>query len=130
MRTVVTLDITDEQRSQLACLLAGKAVKRLATREEIRDYVLGSIARLSEVKSELEQGAVLVQPARAPASASNHLTAFNPKEAEQIVALRAAGKSDSYIAGWLKPGRFSKFSRPAAQSAVAEISIDSGDPSP
>ena len=46
MKTVIRLDVTDAQRNALARLLAGKDVKRLATREEVADYVAGIVERL------------------------------------------------------------------------------------
>ncbi len=39
MKTIVHLDLDDDQRRQVASLLAGKPVKRLATRQEIVKFV-------------------------------------------------------------------------------------------
>jgi hypothetical protein len=46
MKMNLNLTITDEQRNVLACLLAGKDVKRLATRDDVAGYVLGMLAGL------------------------------------------------------------------------------------
>lgn len=48
MKTVIRLDVTDEQRNALAQLLARKPVKRLATREEVDAYVQGIVAQLAD----------------------------------------------------------------------------------
>lgn len=127
MKTLVTLDISDEQRNNLACLLAGKHVKRMATREEIRDFVNGAIARLNEVKADLERG---VTPLPSPTVSVHHgVEARSAKEAEQVEKLRAEGRSDGYIIGWLKVGRKTPFIRQGPAVAV-EISIESEEPSP
>jgi len=127
MKTVIALDISDEQRNNLACLLSGKLVKRLATREEVRDYVNGAIERLSEAKADLACG--LTPHSSSEATVHQGVIARTAQEAEHIAKLRAQGRSDSYIIGWLKPGRNSPFTRTSAAAPV-EIIVDSEDPTP
>ena len=46
MKTNVSIELDDEQRNRLACELAGKPVKRMATRQEVRDLVVAVVAGL------------------------------------------------------------------------------------
>jgi hypothetical protein len=89
MKVALSIEVTDEQRKQLSSLIAGKAVVRLATREEVREFVNGALATLSS--------------ADVPQSNSS------PRGGDEEVAakLRAEGKSESYIRGWLSVGRVS-----------------------
>jgi hypothetical protein len=40
----VRMELNDAERSQLACMIAGKAVKRLATRKEVSEFCHGALA--------------------------------------------------------------------------------------
>ena len=46
MKTIVTIELSDEERSYLADLIDGKHTKRLAKREEIKDIVKKHFANL------------------------------------------------------------------------------------
>jgi len=43
MKTNIGIDLTDDQRNSLACLLAGKSTKALVTRAQVTDLVRGFI---------------------------------------------------------------------------------------
>ena len=45
MKTIVHIDLNDAELNRLACRLAGKEVKRTATRKEGQTFVQGSIDR-------------------------------------------------------------------------------------
>ena len=99
MKTVIRLDVTDEQRRSLACLLAGKEVKRLATRDEVASYVLGMMGglhRATPLEAPTPEAAEVVRAQR---------SAMAPGEEREAERLRAEGKCDSYIRGWIAAGR-------------------------
>ena len=79
----IRIEISDEQRNTLACAIAGKAVKRLATREDVTAYVEGAIARI-EVKAEDSVDSQLARPLPI------------------VERLRAEGRSDDYITSYLR----------------------------
>lgn len=53
----IRLEVTDEQRVNLASLLAGKLVKRLATRAEFNEFVAAHVARLNGEQGQAEKPA-------------------------------------------------------------------------
>ncbi|MDJ0905382.1 MAG: hypothetical protein QNI96_05140 [Woeseiaceae bacterium] len=98
MITNLRLDLTDRQRNDLACMLAGKKVARLATRAEITDYVTGLLER-----SLCESTAVRATPESPVRQQLAGALSFD--EQQLVEQLRAAGKNDSYIRGYIKAGR-------------------------
>ena len=46
MKVALSIEVTDQQRNALAVRLSGKEVKRLATRDEVRDFLLSALTGL------------------------------------------------------------------------------------
>lgn len=93
MKVALSIEITDEQRNALAIALAGKETKRLVTRDEVREFLEGAIASL---------GAPAVV---GDAVGFARTTVLSPAEEELVEKLRAEGRSDGYIVGYIKAGR-------------------------
>ena len=102
MKCNIKLDVSDQQRNALACLLAGKAVKRLATREDVLSFVQGAVAGLSQETPTLPLGSPSV-PAAAPSGALR--APLSPAELATVAELTKAGRSPGYIRGWIYAGR-------------------------
>ena len=100
MKCNVNLDLSDELRNALACLLDGKHTKRLATRKEVAQYVIGAVEAAGAAPG--DEPVLIDAPAR-PSSAMRAPLS----EAEQAEARRLAseGKSPGYIRGWIYAGR-------------------------
>lgn len=98
MKTNISLNLSDQQRNDLACLLAGKKVKRLATRKEIVEFTTGLIER--NLINAIGVKAIPESPARQALAG-----ALSADEQGLVEHLRAQGKSDSYIRGYIKGGR-------------------------
>jgi len=75
MKVNVKLDINDTERDMLADYIDGETSKRLATRKDVNSFIQGCIDAAYELNDAPEN------------------------EAEK---LRAAGRSDGYIRGWLQ----------------------------
>lgn len=93
MKVNVNVEIGDAQRNVLATLIVGKPIKRLATRDEVRDYVAGCIASLVEDGVATEPTAVVSIPLR-PASTGD-LSVIDPEDEEIL-----RGKDPGYVVGW------------------------------
>lgn len=93
MKVNVNVEISDAQRNVLAQAIDGKPIKRLATRDEVRDYVAGCIASLVEAGAVTEPTAVASTPLR-PAS-TNDLSVIDPEDEEIL-----RGKDPGYVVGW------------------------------
>lgn len=96
MKTNVSIELTDEQRSTLANIIDGKSNKRLATRKEVVDlctqYIAGLVGEnASEAPSEPQNRVVL-------ATCQNNFDPSLTPDAED--RQRLAGKSAGYIRGW------------------------------
>ena len=96
MKTNVSIELTDEQRSTLANIIDGKTNKRLATRKEVVDlctqYIAGLVGEnASEAPSEPQNRVVL-------ATCQNNFDPSLTPDAED--RQRLAGKSAGYIRGW------------------------------
>ena len=92
------MTITDEQRQQLASHIAGKPVKRLATRKDICAFLDGCL----QATFEISDSPAPAQPAASPPRRAPQLSA---DEESEIQRLRKEGKSDNYIRGWIQVGR-------------------------
>ena len=93
MKVALSIEITDEQRNALASAITGKETKRLATRDEVREFLEGAIASL---------GASAVV---GDAAGFARTTVLSPAEEELVGKLRAEGRSSGYIVGYIKAGR-------------------------
>lgn len=97
----VRIEISDEQRRLFASRLAGKPVRRLTTRKDVVSFVEGCIAGACDATTCADD----IQTE----SANSNLTA---EERQTVTQLRAEGKDDGYIIGWLIGGRRTGAARP------------------
>jgi hypothetical protein len=99
VRIALSLDVTDKQRRALAQLVAGKPIKRLAGRDEFRDFITGFLDELAHVDA--------VEPEVSVVRAAGPISARTFTDAEDRLAaeLRGAGKCESYIRGYILAGR-------------------------
>lgn len=96
MKVNVNIEIDDARRNALAQLLDGKPVKRMATRDEVRDLVVALIESLA--------AAQVYPPAPVPEARTNHPAhdALPAAASARIEELRAEGKGEDYIQSWLR----------------------------
>lgn len=95
MRVNANIEISDEQRNVLARLIDGKQVKRLATRDEVRDYVAGCIASLVEASEATDTEHVAAQPIPLRSPSTGDLLRIDPEDEERL-----KGKEPGFIMGW------------------------------
>jgi len=93
MKVRITLDVTDAQRRAIACRLAGKPVKRHATRKDVESVVHAAladyVADASEAHHELTEGPLAgVKLPRAQQVAVDYFTTVR---GYQVVSARWAG---------------------------------------
>ena len=96
--------ITDEQRTHMRTALTGKATKRMISRAEIADFLQGCLANMcvdSDALTGETVGDMHVEDTM-PKFAGLRL---KPDEEQTVESLRAEGKTDSYVRGWLQVGR-------------------------
>lgn len=117
MKTNLKLDVADAQRNALACLLAGKQVKRLASREEVGEFVQGALAGLERIGTMIPASgpkvadfpAAVERAARGAGEATPEVeamrVAYRPEEAREVARLLAEGRSEGYVRGWVYAGR-------------------------
>jgi hypothetical protein len=97
MITNIRLELDDDARRALASLIAGKPVKRLATRAEVCDFVRGSVDALVDgMANDLNLAGA--QPKAEVSTASR----LSPQEVAGVERLRKQGHNDSYIRGQLQ----------------------------
>lgn len=102
MKVNLSLEITDGARNALGQLLRGKPGKYLATREEVKAFMLGTVAGLIRLQPSHGLGeatpaaAATVEAIRAP---------LTPAEEKVAAKLASEGKSPGYIRGWIYAGR-------------------------
>ena len=94
MKVNVKLSLSDEERNIMAVNISGKDSKRMVTRAEVNEFVQGCMDCITD--------AIIGQPVTEMKPAKNPLSSDEQAEVER---LRAMGKSDSYIRGWLQVGR-------------------------
>lgn len=99
MKCNVKLDVNDAQRVGLASLLAGKPVKRLATRDDVAGFIIGMMAALQESAYDDEPTPERVRAVAAVGKG------YTPEEARKYDALIAAGKPEGYARGWIAASR-------------------------
>ena len=90
MRVNFNFEVTDEQRDIIRTRIEGKVTQQLATREMLCDFLQGCLDSLAQPEPE--------KPLVTRAQLSKH-------EADQVEKLRAEGKDESYIRGWVQVGR-------------------------
>ncbi len=115
MKTVIRLDITDAQRNALAQLLAGKPVKRLATREEVAAYVVGLADQLGAgtppVIDDTPPPPCFKPKPEVADIPTDELVQANRAASSAIVAGRLTEEGRvSYVRGFVNAGRRSRLS--------------------
>ncbi len=100
MITNVRIDLTDEQRNVLSRAINPSAPKRLATRQDVTEYVMGCIEAATAPEAISEAPRAVSTPSSVSAPAYTRLQAI--MERERLSDKRLAGKSDSYVRGWCK----------------------------
>lgn len=110
MKVNLGIELTDEQRNILACVLADRGVKRLASRNDVREFLSGVVCGMrwhpedeaivtaltgSEDMAAVKGGRV-GQGMRVP---------YSPDELRVAERLKTDGKSPEYIRGWIGAGR-------------------------
>lgn len=119
MKVNLSLEVTDEQRNVLACILAGKPLKALAKREDVRDFVEGWIATLTPdaipdapekpakapntAAYDIGDGRTVVVengPGVGDRYAEAFIAALTPDERKIYDQLKEDGKPDGYIRGY------------------------------
>lgn len=120
MRTNVSIELDDEARQKLACMIAGKATSKLATRAQIvavcQQHIAGLVEECSTFDSDVEQcpdcgrkASICVDTVSDCRLSPNNLDkvrVLSTPDPEDVSLLR--GKSASYIYGWNKVKRGSK----------------------
>lgn len=89
MKTNVSIDLDDACRDLLANYFDGKVTKRLATRKDVTEFVLGCVD-------------MAVQNAMGGAQAVAQACNLSAVEMAEVERLRKLGKNDSYIRGWIQ----------------------------
>lgn len=120
MKVAITIEITDKQRNVLANLGATKRHKKLASRPDVRDFIAGCIAGLTEKllshqvpespKPKVNEGTYdlgngeTVTVKNGPNVNDNYVLAFveklTDKEREVYEKLKKEGHCDNYIRGY------------------------------
>lgn len=102
MKVNLGVELSDDQRRALASILAGKSVKRLASRDDVREYLTGVVGALA-FDGVVEEGDVDDPPAVATTRASVGL--YSACEQRLVDRLVAEGKSPEYARGFISAGR-------------------------
>lgn len=117
-------EVSDEQRSALAILLAGKPVKRLATRAEFSEFLQGCLTALPDMQTHMDAPASYAETDQEMRNSGQSLRDCTDKRMNRYdhgdgenrgarlmrLVERArredrealAGKSDSFVIGWCK----------------------------
>lgn len=105
MKVNVNIELSDEDRNIMAMNMTGKISKRMATRAEVNQFVRGCIDRITDsitIGKPLETYKVGYFDTNIPKPPKSW---FSEDERSTVESLRALGKDDSYIRGWLQVGR-------------------------
>lgn len=103
------IELTDEQRRLFASYLAGKGVRRMATRAEVREFIEGSVQAAINDSGVERETIDNIPPVRRSSRIVSNLT---DEERAEVESLRRKGKTDGYIIGWLTVARGSGAPRP------------------
>lgn len=94
----IRIELPDTERETMFQNLTGTEYRRKVSRAQVREFVEGCVEAASR-RVMLSPTPEAIRAADAPASS------FTAAEQSEIERLRADGKSDSYIRGWLQVGR-------------------------
>ena len=108
MKVALSIEVTDQQRNSLAQRIDGRACKRLATRDEVREYVeecLNVLVPIHSAPSDTVESTPLPVSTPSQVSGGADLVDRYPTEALRKWArkLRSEGKPDNWIRGYLGP---------------------------
>jgi len=112
MKVNLGVELSDEQRRALASIIAGKEVKRLASRDDVRNFVSGMLVGVATWQPGDEavlQG--LGADADIPAGMAGGRVgqaargAYSTIEQTEVNRLIATGKTPEYARGWIAAGR-------------------------
>lgn len=95
MKVNINAEISDAQRNVLARLIDSKQVKRLATRDEVREYVAGCIASLVEPGEATDTEHVAAQPIPLRPASTGDLMRIDPEDEEVL-----KDKEPGFVMGW------------------------------
>jgi hypothetical protein len=105
MNVNIKISMSDEDRNIMAMNLTGKISKRMVTRAEISSFVQGCLDSITDsinIGEPLETVKVGYIDTNAPKPMTDWFTEI---ERSTVEGLRAMGRDDSYIRGWLQVGR-------------------------
>ena len=95
MKTNVSIELTDEQRSTLANIIDGKTNKRMATRKEVVDLCTQYIASLIGESAQEAPSKPQTRVVRPTNPSLNPSLQIDPEDRNRL-----EGKSAGYIRGW------------------------------
>ena len=108
MNVNIKISMSDEDRNIMAMNLTGKISKRMVTRAEVNQFVQGCLDSITDsinIGSPRETVKVGYIDTNVPKPAKNW---FTEDERSTVESLRAMGRDESYIRGWLQVGRKAK----------------------
>ena len=119
MKVALSIEITDEQRNVLAHLHADRRTKKLASRDDVRDFIEGAIASLTEdalpefkpqekidpAEAHYDVGnGTLVKVKRGPDVHRHYIDAWiealSTEDRKKYDDLKAKGHTDAYVRGF------------------------------
>jgi hypothetical protein len=112
MKVNLGVELNDEQRVALASIIAGKSVKRMASRDDVRDFLGGIVGALACAHADVEAPTAL--PTAAVAVARVSAGAYTPEEQTVVDRLLSEGRNAEYARGWISAGRVIAKSRARA----------------
>lgn len=98
MKTIVRIELDDDQRNKLACMIAGKATAKMASRADVVALCERHIGGLIEECSTFDSDAQKADKVWSPG-----YTDLSAPDREDEALLR--GKPPSYVYGWNKVKR-------------------------
>ena len=99
MKTVIKLDVTEQQRSQIHQQVTGKVSKKLATRVMVTEYVKGLLSGTGNLGS---QSGAECEACPAGTSLAESLASTIEPTMPEPYATRYANESEAFKAGWLR----------------------------
>lgn len=104
MNVNIKISMSDEDRNIMAMNLTGRISKRMATRAEINEFVQGCLDRITDSIS-IGEATNTVKVGYIDTGVPKPKSWFTEDERSVVESMRALGREDSYIRGWLQVGR-------------------------
>jgi hypothetical protein len=108
MKVNLGVELDDEQRMALASLIAGRSVKKLCSRDDVRAFIEGVVSGIRfDVTDEaaLNSGQGLPAVREGLRTGARAASAYSPDEQREVDRLLAEGKTPEYARGWISAGR-------------------------